>query len=93
MRSQAFLLASILLMIVAIGWAGYTYAGMMKEAVWALIGGGGILPIMVTVLVLILMESEALYHANQAKLPTWVVERFPNRDAKVIVEEKPAYYD
>lgn len=87
------LMLCLLLVIAGLGWVAYTYAGMMKEAVWALIGGGGILPIMVTVLVLILMESEALYHANQAKLPKWVVERFPNPDARVIVEEKPAYYD
>ena len=59
----------------------------------ALIGGLGILPVMVTVLVLVLIESEALYHANQAKLPDWVVQRFPNPDAKVIEEVKPAYYD
>ena len=87
------LMLSLLLVIVTLGWVAYTYAGVMKEAVWALIGGVGILPIMVTVLVLIIMESEALYHANQAKLPKWVIERFPNPDAKVIVEEKPAYYD
>lgn len=87
------LMLTLLLIIVTLGWVAYTYAGMMKEAVWALIGGVGILPIMVTVLILILMESEALYHANQAKLPDWVVERFPNSDAKIIVEEKPAYYD
>jgi len=84
---------SLLLTIVALGSVAYTYAGIMKEAVWALIGGVGLLPVMVTVLILILMESEALYHANQAKLPPRVVERFPNPDAKVIVEGKPAYYD
>jgi len=87
------LMLSLLLTIVGLGWVGYTYAGLMKEAVWALIGGVGLLPIMVTVLILILMESEALYHANQARLPQWVVERYPNAAAKVIVEEKPAYYD
>lgn len=87
------LMMSLLLAIAGLGWVAYTFGGMMKEAVWALIGGGGILPIMVTVLILILMESEALYHANQAKLPKWVVDRYPNADAKVIVEEKPPYYD
>jgi hypothetical protein len=87
------LMLCLLLLIVALGWAAHAYAGVMKEAVWALIGGGGILPVMVTVLILILMESETLYHANQAKLPKWVVERFPNPEAKVIMEERPAYYD
>jgi len=63
-----------------------------KEAVWALIGGGGILPIMLTVLILIIMESDVLYHANQAKLPKWVVERFPNPDAKVIVRGEASLF-
>jgi hypothetical protein len=93
-RSKIFILMlSMLLVSMAMGWVGYTYGGMMKEAVWALIGGVGLLPVMVTVLVLIIMESEALYHANQAKLPNWVVEKFPNPDARIIEEIKPAYYD
>ena len=93
-RSKIFIvMLTMLLTIMALGWVGYTYLGMMEEAVMALIGGLGILPVMVTVLVLVLIESEALYHANQAKLPDWVVQRFPNPDAKVIEEVKPAYYD
>jgi hypothetical protein len=93
-RSAVLLLMLILLLVAAVlGWIGYTYAGMMKEAVLALIGGVGLLPVMVTVLILIIMESEALYHANQARLPKWVVERFPNPNARMIVEDKPAYYD
>lgn len=87
-RSRIFIvMLSLLLLIVALGWVGYTYLGMMKEAVLALIGGMGILPVMVTVLVLVIIESDALYHANQAKLPNWVVERYPNPDAVVIPEE------
>jgi hypothetical protein len=66
----------------------------MREAVLALIVGIGILPVMVTVLILILFESEALYHANQAKLPAWVVERYPNPPEIPIIEDvKPHYYD
>ena len=87
-RSRIFIAMLLMLLVICVlGWAGYTYGGMMKEAVWAIIGGTGILPIMVTVLVLIIVESDALYHANQAKLPSWVVERFPNPDAKVIPDE------
>jgi len=93
-RSKMFaLMLTLLLVIMALGWVGYTYLGMMKEAVLALIGGVGLLPVMATVLVLIITESEALYHANQAKLPNWVVERYPNPEAKIIEEVKPAYYD
>jgi hypothetical protein len=59
---------------------------MMKEAAIALVAGIGILPVMVTVLVLIIVESDALYNASQAKLPAWVVERFPNPEMKPIDE-------
>lgn len=73
----------------ALGWVGHVYGGMMKEAAIALVVGGGILPIMVTVLVLIIIESDALYNANQARLPAWVVERFPNPGVPVIAEPAP----
>jgi hypothetical protein len=91
-RSRIFLgMLLLLLVVMGLGWVGYTYGGMMKEAVWALIGGTGILPIMVTVLVLVIVESDALYHANQAKLPKWVVERYPNPEARVIPENDPGH--
>ncbi len=93
-RSRIFIaMLLMLLFVMTLGWLGHTYLGWMREAVMALVAGTGILPVMVTVLVLIIIESDALYHANQAKLPNWVVERFPNPAAKVIHEEKPAYYD
>jgi hypothetical protein len=91
-RSRIFLTMLILLLAaVALGWVGYAYGGMMKEAVLALVAGTGILPVMVTVLVLVIVESDALYHANQAKLPAWVVERYPNPDARVIPETDPTH--
>lgn len=94
-RSKIFIaMLSLLLIVSFLGWVGYAHLGLRREAVLALIGGMGILPIMVTVLVLILVESEALYHANQAKLPAWVVERHPNPpDIPVLEEIRPAYYD
>ncbi|HSQ06972.1 MAG TPA: hypothetical protein VLM84_04675 [Chromatiaceae bacterium] len=93
-RSRIFIaMLLMLLLVMTLGWVGYAYLGWMKEAVMALVAGTGILPVMVTVLVLIIVESDALYHANQAKLPNWVVERYPNPEATVIHEEKPAYYD
>ncbi|NEV62978.1 hypothetical protein [Thiorhodococcus minor] len=92
-RSRIFLfMLGLLLTAVVLGWVSYTYGGMMKEAVWALVAGTGILPVMVTVLVLVIVESDALYHANQAKLPQWVVARFPNPDARVIHDEEPALH-
>ena len=87
-RTKMFMLMLTLLFVIStLGWLGHTYGGMMKEAVWALIGGVGLLPVMVVMLVLILMESDALYHANLHKLPDWVVQLYPNPDAKVIKEE------
>ncbi|MCG6941047.1 MAG: hypothetical protein LJE69_07330 [Thiohalocapsa sp.] len=89
-RSKLFILMlTLLLAAVALAWVGHVYGGLMKEAAIAMVAGGGILPVMVTVLVLIIVESDALYHANQAKLPAWVVERFPNPDAVVIEDDAP----
>jgi hypothetical protein len=90
-RSRIFIgMLLLLLCVMTLGWVGHVYGGMMKEAVIALVVGMGILPVMGTVLVLIIIESDALYHANQAKLPDWVVTRFPNPEATVIIEEKPS---
>lgn len=90
-RSRFFIGMMLLaLLFAALGWVGYAYGGMRKEAVIALLIGTSILPIMVTVLVLIMMESEALYHSNLCRLPNWVVEQFPNPDAKVVHEPEPA---
>ena len=87
-RTKLFMaMLSMPMIIILAGWLGYTYGNMMKEAVWALIGGVGLLPVMVVLLILILMESEALYHSSLHKLPDWVVKRHPNPDAKIIEEE------
>ena len=84
-RSRIFIAMLLLLLAAAaLGWAGHVYGGMMKEAVIALVAGLGILPVMVTVLVLIIVESDALYNANQAKLPAWVIARFPNPGLKTL---------
>jgi hypothetical protein len=87
-RSRFFIY--MLLAVVAVfllGWIGYTYLGMMKVAVMALVGGVGLLPIMVTVLVLILMESDALHQATLHKLTARVVEKYPPPDDVVILED------
>ncbi len=86
-RSRIFVIMLLLLLLISgLGWLGYTYGGMMEVAVYALIGGIGLLPVMVTVLVLIIMESDALHQAAQHKLPKSIVERYPNPDAVVIEE-------
>jgi hypothetical protein len=85
-RSRFFIYMLLAAMSISLlGWIGYTYLGMMKVAVLALIGGVGLLPIMVTVLILILMESDALYHAAQHKLNKRILEKYPPPDDLVIL--------
>ncbi len=86
-RSKIFLsMFMIFGLISALGWAGYTYLGMMEEAVYAIIGGMGVLPIMVTTLVLIIMESDMLHQAGQGILPESNLEKFPNSEIVVLEE-------
>ena len=91
-RSRIFLIMLALLGVAAgIGWYGHTQLGWMKEAVYALTMGIGVLPVMVTVLVLVIMESDALYHANLHRLPNWVVAKYPNPNAEQIPEPAAAH--
>lgn len=86
-RSLFFIKMLLALTVLAgIGVYGYTNLGWMKEAVLAVIGGVCILPIMVTTLILIIMESDALHSAAQGKLPEKMLEIFPNPGAKIIEE-------
>ncbi|MEH6651272.1 MAG: hypothetical protein V7707_14695 [Motiliproteus sp.] len=90
-RSRALMLVmSLLLLISLLGWVGYSYLGMMEVAVYALIGGVGLLPMLVSILVLIVMEMDAMHLAAQGKLTKGVVERFPNAQAVVIPEVETA---
>lgn len=87
-RSQFFIkMLLALLIIAAIGLYGYSNLGWMKEAVYALIGGGCILPVMVTTLVLIIMESDALHQAGEGKLPDKMIEIYPNTEVKIISQD------
>lgn len=84
-RSLFFIKMMLLLMLIAgFGLFGYMQLGWMKEAVYALIGGICVLPIMITTLVLILMESDALHQAQKGEIPDSLVQRFPNPNAKII---------
>lgn len=90
-RSRIFIYMLMLMSTVAtLGWIGYTYLGMMEVAVYAIVGGLGFLPTMVTVLILILMESDAMHQARQCKIPDGVVERYPNPNAKVVEDIDPS---
>lgn len=43
----------------------------------ALIGGFGLLPFMVSLLILVIVSSDAVHQAKHGKLPAWVVKRYP----------------
>ncbi|MEJ1296094.1 MAG: hypothetical protein RPU64_05135 [Candidatus Sedimenticola sp. (ex Thyasira tokunagai)] len=75
-----------LIFVAFLGWLGFTYMGMMEVAVYAMIGGMGVLPVMVTVLVLIVMEQDIMHQAAQKKLPDSIVEAFPNPGVRVLDE-------
>ena len=84
-RSRIFLtMIIILLVIIGIIWT--LAEGNLRPQHWA-IGGAAILPVMVTILVLIVMESEALHHAKIGMLPNWIKERFPEGSLEPLVEE------
>lgn len=59
-----------------LGWLANQHLGLMKEAVYGLIGGFGILPTLLTVLVLIVIESDSLHHARMGTLPNWAIKQF-----------------
>ncbi len=59
-----------------LGWLGYTYGGMMREMVLAMVGGLSALPVLVSVLILIIVEMDALHHARVGTLPEWAKKRF-----------------
>jgi hypothetical protein len=89
-RSLIFItMLGLLALITTIGLLGHYQFGLMKEAVYAIIGGIGLLPTMVTMLILIILESDALHSASIGRLPAWVVERYPNPDAICIADCEP----
>ena len=57
--------------------------GHLKPQHWAF-GGAAALPVMVTVLALIIMESEALNDAKKGVLPNWVKEKYPDNSLEPI---------
>ncbi len=77
-RSRIFISMLLFLAVVlGFGLLGHYQWGWMVEAVYALVGGAGLLPTMVVMLVLIIMESDALHQARHGKLPESVVKRYP----------------
>ncbi len=80
-RNKAFAIVLLIGVFISfLGWLGYTFSGMRQEAVLAMVGGIGLLPVMVSVLVLIVMESDGMHQANSGKIPQGIYNRFPNED-------------
>lgn len=73
-----------------LAWILHTYVGVMKELLFALVGGLGLLPMMVLILALTIMESETLHNAGQGYVPDWVCKRFGTEEEKRALEQKAA---
>lgn len=81
-RSHWLLLVVALGILVALAaWSGYRWLGLEQVVVIALAGGLGLLPTMLTVLALIILESDALHQAGQGRMPVWLARRFQDLQA------------
>jgi len=75
-RRSRMLLALLGAVVVVVAAILLVAGGNPRPQHWALLGGV-ILPGMVTILVLIMMETESMQQARQALVPQWVMDRFP----------------
>ena len=71
---------TLLAIVATFGVLAHQHLGLMKEAVYGIIGGLGILPTLLSTLVLIVIESDSLHHAKEGKLPKWAQQRFLDRE-------------
>ena len=86
-RSKVFALVLLAGFLVAgLGWLGYSFLEMKKVAVMAIVGGIGLLPTMVSVLVLIVMESDGMHQASSGIISKGVYDQFPNSDAVLLAD-------
>ncbi len=60
-------------------------ASLLKPGHYAL-GGVSALPTLVFILVLIVMESDGLHKAKTGVVPQWLIDKYPNSEAKPIAE-------
>jgi len=82
-RTRILLVGYIILISASIlAWALYSYAGAIKELMFALVGGLGLLPMMVLILALTIIESESLYHASKNIVPEWAKMRFESKEER-----------
>ena len=76
-RRSRFFLIMLSVMGAAMATIYMISGGDMKPQHWAL-GGATFFPIMVTVLGLIIFESESLQQSKNGQLPEWASKRFPD---------------
>ncbi len=76
-RRSRFFLIMLAIMGSAMTLIYLSSGGDMKPMHWAF-GGVAFLPTMVSVLALIVFESESLHQAKNSMLPNWISERFPD---------------
>ena len=84
-RSRFFIAMLGLLVLVVMGLL-LTVGGdvsALKPGHYAL-GGVAILPTMLSVLVLIIMESDAVHKANLGEVPDWLARKYPQPDAAAV---------
>jgi len=75
-RTKVFLITYAVLFAAGVtAWLAYSYGGVMKEQAMALAGGLGILPTMVVVLVLCILETDALHQALNGSVPRTFSDR------------------
>ena len=67
---------TLLCTVSILAWLGQYYAGIMKEMIYAFIGGFGIFPTLLTVLILVIIESDSLNHARRGKYPQGSRKRY-----------------
>ncbi len=75
-RSRIFIIMLGVMVVVMVG-IYLVSGGNMRPQHWAFFGVG-IMPTLVTVLALIVMESDALHLARYGQMPDWLVARYPD---------------
>ena len=84
-RRSRFFLLMLSLMVTAFAVIYWFSGGDMRPQHWAF-GGAAFLPTMVSILGLIIFESESLQQAKSGILPEWVSERFPENALEPLQE-------
>lgn len=88
-RTRFFLISYAILAVASIAaYLLFTYAGAMKELMFALVGGLGLLPFMAMVLILTIMESDTLNHAGLGFVSDSLIKRWGTDEEKAELEKE-----